>query len=467
MKNKNELLPKGSVLVVDKNEDRTFAGYFVDKLPWSFLVGGRHFSFAEGIIDNVYKGKVTRAFASGGGFLNIGIGEDVFLSHEKLLAEGDSVIVQVTTDSHDDKAFRVTQKISLASPNVILIIDKRNKVEYSKKLSENARNELKKNENEYISTLAEIIGCGKLIIRSSAEKSTVSEICDDIRLLANQWLNIRKKFWTKREPGLLDKRADRLSSFLSHYLPKVDCVITNDAEVEKIAVDYKIDNITFVEEELFDYSYALAVADEIIEKKRVINDKNVNIRFDYTDACTFIDVNSGNFSTKGASRQANQTNLLVVDEVARQISLRDITGAIVVDFLTVWREAFRQNLIDCLRESFKRDAHKVKVYSTVTSLGHVEIERERTYEKVQSDWVEYLEDGVKRYTTDYLLLKLLSAVENENARNTKATVILDKNFVLSEDVLNYVKKYAVAEIEFDSSDSLPQNKLFEIRYGDM
>lgn len=465
MKNGNELLPNGSVIVVDKNADRTFAGYYVNKQPWSFLVSGRAFSFEDGIVDNIYKGKVTRAFASCGGFADIGIEEDVFVPFEKL-TEGDSLILQITSEMHDGKTYRANRKITLSSPNVVLIIDKRIKVEYSKKLSESARYELKKNEGKYVSTLADIIGCGKLIIRSSAEKSTVEQICEDIRLLANRWLNIRRKFSTQIEVGLLDSGDDRTASFLSHYLSKVDCVVTNDSDVEQLAVDYKINNIAFVEEEIFDYTYALAVADEIIDKKRIVNDKNVNIRFDYPEACTFIDVNSGNFSVNGVRQSINKTNHLAVDEIARQISLRDITGAIVVDFLTDYNKGHQQALIDCLRESFKHDIHKVKVYQNVTSLGHVEIERKRTYEKAQSNWVNYSPDGVKTYTTDYVVLKLLSAVENENARNTKATVVLNKNFDIPEPILNYIKNYSVATIEFATSDSLT-DKLFEIRYEDM
>jgi len=84
---------------------------------------------------------------------------------------------------------------------------------------------------------------------------------------------------------------------------------------------------------------------------------------------TAIDVNSGNGDPLAVNRAA-------VDEIAHQLRLRRIAGAIVVDFMTVPQGA-RRGILDLLRARTRLDPAGVQVMGW-TPLGHVELTRRRT-----------------------------------------------------------------------------------------
>lgn len=77
------------------------------------------------------------------------------------------------------------------------------------------------------------------------------------------------------------------------------------------------------------------------------------IIIDKTEALTVIDVNTGKFvgSTK-LSDTVFQTNLEAAREIAKQLRLRDIGGIIVVDFIDMDKEEYKQSYYCCFRRKF-------------------------------------------------------------------------------------------------------------------
>ena len=80
--------------------------------------------------------------------------------------------------------------------------------------------------------------------------------------------------------------------------------------------------------------------------------------FDYAEAFTVIDVNTGRFvgsrgKTAGGRLEDTITknNLEAVKEVVRQLRLRDIGGIIVIDFIDMANPKNRQTVEDALRRS--------------------------------------------------------------------------------------------------------------------
>lgn len=94
-----------------------------------------------------------------------------------------------------------------------------------------------------------------------------------------------------------------------------------------------------------------------------------------TAALTTIDVNSGGRGEQAApERTAFQTNRAAAAEIARQLRLRQIGGAIVIDFIRLRGRQNRHRLIDELGNAFADDPVPVDIYGW-TRLGHVEIVR--------------------------------------------------------------------------------------------
>jgi ribonuclease G len=105
--------------------------------------------------------------------------------------------------------------------------------------------------------------------------------------------------------------------------------------------------------------------------------------FDYAEAFTVIDVNTGRFvgsrAKKGAAGRLEDTitknNLEAVKEVVRQLRLRDVGGIIVIDFIDMANPKNRAQVEEALRTELERDRTKTYVVE-ISPLGLVEMTRQ-------------------------------------------------------------------------------------------
>ena len=93
-----------------------------------------------------------------------------------------------------------------------------------------------------------------------------------------------------------------------------------------------------------------------------------------TSALTAIDVNSGNATAVNPSELAARVNAEAVDETARQLRLRNLSGTIMIDFLRTRREEEAQALTARLVAATAGDRGKVRVEG-LTKLGLMEVAR--------------------------------------------------------------------------------------------
>jgi ribonuclease G len=88
---------------------------------------------------------------------------------------------------------------------------------------------------------------------------------------------------------------------------------------------------------------------------------------DRAEALTAIDVNTGRFVGKHSQHDTVlKTNLEAVEEVVRQLRLRNIGGIIVVDFIDMEREGDRKKVSEALSQALKRDKARTstrKIYA--------------------------------------------------------------------------------------------------------
>ena len=104
--------------------------------------------------------------------------------------------------------------------------------------------------------------------------------------------------------------------------------------------------------------------------------------FDYAEAFTVIDVNTGRFvgsrSKSSGSRLEDtitKNNLEAVKEVVRQLRLRDIGGIIVIDFIDMANPKNRATVEEALKNELERDRTKTYVVE-ISPLGLVEMTRQ-------------------------------------------------------------------------------------------
>jgi ribonuclease G len=104
-----------------------------------------------------------------------------------------------------------------------------------------------------------------------------------------------------------------------------------------------------------------------------------------TEALVAIDVNTGKFVGKGNARLEDtitKTNLEAVDEIARQIRLRDLGGIIVLDLIDMEDRRNRQKVLQALQEALQDDKSPTKVLS-FNDFGLIIMTRKRVKQSLE------------------------------------------------------------------------------------
>ncbi len=102
-----------------------------------------------------------------------------------------------------------------------------------------------------------------------------------------------------------------------------------------------------------------------------------SIIIDSAEAMVVIDVNSGRMRQfRDAETTAFRTNMQAIDEITRQLRLRDLGGLIVLDTIDMNSGEHRRELETRLRENLKRDRAKTE-FLRISQFGLIEMTRQR------------------------------------------------------------------------------------------
>lgn len=124
---------------------------------------------------------------------------------------------------------------------------------------------------------------------------------------------------------------------------------------------------------------------------RIVHMKSgANLYIDKTEALTAIDVNAAAASSSGPAlpdKKKLSVNFEAALEVARQLRLRNISGMILVDFISMKSEEDKAALLKYMRKAVKADSVPVQVLD-MTRLGLVEITRKKEGRDVYEAFAE-------------------------------------------------------------------------------
>jgi ribonuclease G len=108
------------------------------------------------------------------------------------------------------------------------------------------------------------------------------------------------------------------------------------------------------------------------------------IVIDHTEALVSIDVNTGKYVGKRDFEQTVlKTNLESVNEVVRQIRLRDLGGIIIIDFIDMEVAEHREQVEKALKRALAADKARTNVLQ-ISELGIVEMTRKRVRQDLRS-----------------------------------------------------------------------------------
>jgi len=305
----------------------------------------------------------------------------------KRIQPGDFIVVQAKSgylprlDSDDitieDKSPRVSMNITLPGRYLILSpMMEENRI--SKRILDKKR---RKQLTKMLNNVDNVKGC---ILRAAAADIQTDILIREGKILKEIWDQIQQ-YMTGKETALIMEGPDAIQRTLSDNAGKVIDhieVVTMDRyqEVEEWCEIYAPDLVTKVKPvetqhqdmdlELFEYRGVFDQIEDLFQSY-VLMRSGGNIIIQQTAALCAIDINRG-----GDTRSNLAINLEALDEIARQIRLRNLGGIIVVDLLKLGTKKEKDKMMKALVDIVNHDPCTVQIHG-LTNLGLLEMTRHR------------------------------------------------------------------------------------------
>ncbi|MBE9610563.1 ribonuclease G [Chitinilyticum piscinae] len=356
-----------------------------------------------GLVGNIYLGIVKRVLPGmQSAFIEIGLERAAFLhiadvieqrQHpnepqriEKLLHEGQPVMVQVIKDPIGTKGARLSTQISIAG-RFLVFLPQEHHIGISQRIENDEERDALRRRLEGLLP-ADHVG---YIIRTSADHATDDELRSDIEYLNLIWADIRDKSHKLPAGSLLFQDLSLSLRVLRDMVSDEtgEVLIDSRENYQKMA-EFAERFVSEIAPRLRHYAgerplFELYGVEPEIERAL---SRRVNLKFggyliiDQTEAMTTVDVNTGGFvGTRSFDDTIFKTNLEATQVIARQLRLRNLGGIIIVDFIDMDNDEHKNAVLDELKKALARDRTKITV-SGFTSLGLVEITRKRTRESL-------------------------------------------------------------------------------------
>jgi ribonuclease G len=361
------------------------------------------------IVENVYKGVVRQIVPGiGAAFVDIGLDRNGFLYVDDIVPgglgvsgqtqrdrfrhireavkEGDKVLVQVARYGGPRKGVRLTTKVGLRGHYCVLLCQGSDHVGVSVKVTDERTRERLRRLGEQLRPL----DCG-LILRYHAAKATPEAIAMEVEQLYRRWQRLMRDFAKASAPSLLYSRPSVFADLLWDIAPPDTerIIVDGEAEAKQLRELAKELRPEFADRiEVYRGNTPIFEHFNVEPQLRAIFEPIVSLPsggylvVEEAEAATLIDVNTGRYTGRENTAQTIfHTNLEAIEEVARQMRLRDLSGIILVDLIDVLRSKDRNKLMAAFQQVMQRDRNPTKIVD-LTPLGLVEITRHRRGESL-------------------------------------------------------------------------------------
>jgi len=359
---------------------------------------------ARGLVGNVYMGRVVRVLPGmQSAFVDIGGGRAAFLhvadiwGHrqdgepgkpiEKLLAEGQNLLVQVVKDPIGTKGARLSTQVSMAG-RLLVYLPQESRIGISQRIEDE---EERLHLREKLQQLLPPDITGGFIVRTMAEAASDRELLADVDYLRKLWHGIQDKARSAAPAALLHRDLDLSLRVLRDFAnDETARVLVDSRETFQKVQTFALEFTPNVAARLEHYSGARPLFDlygveDEIEKalaRRVDLKSGGYLIIDQTEALTTVDVNTGGFvGGRSFDDTIFKTNLEAAQVIARQLRLRNLGGIIIIDFIDMDSEEHRNAVLNEFRKALAGDRTRMTV-NGFTQLGLVEMTRKRTRESL-------------------------------------------------------------------------------------
>ena len=308
----------------------------------------------------------------------------------KRFAPGTEITVQVTKGPISTKGPRVTTNLSIPGRYLVLMApDKDNTRGVSRKIGDAAERKRLKRLVDRL-PIPEDVG---IIARTAGLGAKGSSFAQDLRNLIASWSELQNNVKTRRAPCCVYQEPGLVERVVRDWLTEeIDSVIIDDDRTfeELREVTSKISRRA--RNKIRRYDGPVNVFEQLGIEKQLHDAFNRQVRLksggylviDETEALIAVDVNTGHHKGKGTQEDAIlEVNLEAVDEVARQLRLRNIGGLVVLDLIDMKSRKHQKQVYRALKEALRRDRARTNVLE-ISELGLLEMSRQRHEQSILS-----------------------------------------------------------------------------------
>lgn len=340
-------------------------------------------------VDSVFLGRLERVMPElDAAFVDIGIGRSGFLRASDRAGiddwppPGAPLLVQVRSDGdgEDGKGPRLSMNLAVTG-RYLVYHPVGEGVSFSRRIEGES-------ERERLRGHVESLLQGGVVLRTAASGASLDVLRADAADIMERWEKIRRQAFASQPPADLTARIpgerDPIARALRDHGATLEEVILDgramarrlqddmDRQAEKIRVRWH--NGSMAAFDIDDVAGQIGTA----LAERIVLESGIEVLFEPGETLCAVDVDSASAGGRQgrAPRRPIEVNLEAAPAIAQQLRLRNIAGAVVVDFVTMRSTYDRDKVQAALADALAGDPVPTQLYG-FTRLGHFELTRAR------------------------------------------------------------------------------------------
>ena len=355
----------------------------------------------ESVVGNIYLGRVSAvldglqaAFVECGleraGFLSLADlrplgGQSKERNHRDKIAdhvsEGDQILVQVLRDPEENKGAKLTARVTLTGRDLVFAPGQSG-VTLSRRISDESE---RKRLSHLIEKAVPEGVKGAFVVRVAAQEAEAEDLENEVKVMIKRSIDLEEAQKKAAAPACLLRELEAPFSILREFGGiDLESVQVDDKNLYKKLCDFAadgmedlVDLISFYDEKeaLFDSQGIEELIDAVLSPVVPLKSGG-NIIISETPALTAIDVNTGSNTNGGREQNTLLTNQEAAEEIANQIQIRNLSGLLVIDFVTMRKRENQGKVFQSLKAFLADDPIRPHVVG-FTKLGLLEMTRRR------------------------------------------------------------------------------------------
>lgn len=300
---------------------------------------------------------------------------------QRALKRGDEILVQVLKEGIGTKGPTLTSYLSLPG-RLMVMMPYMDRVGVTRRVEdEDERKAMRKVLDSL--DLPDEFG---FILRTAGMGKSKRELNRDVAYLTRMWKVMEKRIGKISGPGELYTESDLVLRTVRDVLrPGIKAIVTDSetsyarikAFLAVIAPRSAPPVVHYRRSMPLFHGFGVERQIETIHARKVDLPSGGQLVIDQTEALVAIDVNSGRSrSARDSETNAYRTNLEAIDEIARQLRLRDLGGLVINDLIDMRQRSRRKEVYEKFGEMLKVDRARTTILP-ISDFGILEMTRQR------------------------------------------------------------------------------------------